>query len=236
MKSKNKICLEKICYTILWVPSTLASRIYFNFKIKGKENLPKKSAILVANHCTPLDGFLVSSVMYKQMHFWVQYENIYDTKSGKILETIGEVFVKVDKKENIGTIKDTENYLKKTKDYIGIFPEGPVKDLDKSQTPYSGATYLAYLTGKDIIPLGIFVPKKQKQFLEENASLSNFHIINFLKKYYRLNKIKRIPYYINIGKPVDISTVKSENKKQMIRELTDYIMEECYRLAKEASK
>lgn len=232
MESKNRY-KEEFWYRFLWLPSAAISRTFFNFKIIGKENLPKESAILVANHCTPMDGLLLSSIIFNQIHFFIQYEGIHDTITGWILEKGGGIFVK-EEGINKEAINKSKYVLTKTNDYIGIFPEGPMKDLDKLDTPYDGAAYLSFLTNKDIIPMGIFVPEKQRQLLEERLCFSNLDPSGFLNDYNKINKRKKIPWCLKIGKPVNGSIAKSENKKRNRKELTDYLSNDCNRLAEEA--
>jgi len=226
----NNLYLEEICYRSLWLFATSISRMFFNFKIIGKENLPKESAILVANHCTPMDGFLVSSMIFNQIHFFIQYEGIYYTRVGKFLKYSGEIFVKV-KEANMGAMKKSRYVLTKTNDYIGIFPEGPMKDMGKLETPYGGAAYLSKLTGKDIIPIGIFVPEEQRQFLEEKGNFHDFKPLDLLKKHYKINKLGKTLYVINVGKSRNISEIRTGNTKQKIIELTDILQDDSQRLS-----
>jgi len=235
MVTNQRVFLEKMHYALGWAFFYMVTRHYINYIIKGEENLPEEASILVANHACPIDGILISSKLHKQVHFFVQYENIYNTTMGKLLNIAGEIFVKTDGRDKAG-IKKAVQYLKKTKDYVAIFPEGPTKDLYKERS-YSGSVFLSNMTGKKIIPIGISIPEKDSDFLNEIGGLNSLSLTKFIKEYYKRDKIEKLDYYINIGQPVSVS-INEENKekrKMKLEEITDYLINECYMLSKEVT-
>ncbi len=203
----------------------------FNPKIYGKENIPKESSILVANHATSLDGILVSMFTKKQIHFWIQYENVYE-KNPKLLESIGEIPVKVKELDikfwkNI-TLKRSLFYLKNTNDFIGIFPEGPMEKLNKNKT-YRGAINLAceyekiHKNRKKIVPVGLWVPEKYNEKINKYTSgFDSKKVINVLKE----NTFRRIPYYAFFGEGIEVKSCNSKEQKKLAKD----IFERCERL------
>jgi aminoglycoside N3'-acetyltransferase len=111
-----------------------------------------------------------------------------------------------------------------------------MKDMDKVRNPYGGAAYLSYLTGKDIIPSGIYVPDRQKQLLEEKGKIieADFDLRELLIGHYKLNKLKKNLYVMNFGKPRNYSETKAGDKKARIMELRDIVSYDCNRLSEEA--
>ncbi len=201
-----------------------------NPKIYGKENIPKESAILIANHATNLDGLLISMFTKKQIHFWIQYEDVFE-KNAELLYSIGEIPVKtksIDRKfwkeETLGR---SIFLLYHTDNIIGIFPEGPMESLDKNgNKAYRGAVNLAcryheaYKKKKKIVPVGLWTPDKYKKRLEKYKSGFNLEkMLMFVKE----NSFRRVPYYVIIGEGIEISNCNAKEQK----ELAQYVVEKC---------
>jgi len=215
MVTKQRIILEKINYAFGWVFFYPITRKYFKYIIKGEENLPKEASILVANHACSLDGILISSKLHKQVHFFVQHENIYNSLMGKLLKIAGEIFVKTDGRDSTG-IKKAAQYLKKTQDYVAIFPEGPTKD-QHMEKKYGGSVLLSSITGKKIVPIGIFIPEKDSEFLNKIGGLRSLSLTTFIKGYYKRDKIEKIEYCINIGCPVSAPIIEENKQKRRMK-------------------
>ena len=121
--------IEKIFYGLSKIIYGYNARKYLDFIVKGEENLPEESAIIVPNHCICFDGGLITTNIKKQIHYFVQYENVYDSKFKIFWWLTGQIPVKVDTVFNRVASKRSKDYLGRTEDYIGIFSEGPTKDL-----------------------------------------------------------------------------------------------------------
>jgi 1-acyl-sn-glycerol-3-phosphate acyltransferase len=224
---------QKICYKLGWELCNILGSFCFDPKIQGKENIPKESAILVANHATNLDGLLISMFINKQIHFWIQYEDVFE-KREFLFYSIGEIPVKV--KENDRnfwkhTTLDKSLYLlENTDDFIGIFPEGPT--IKKKKIAHRGAVNLACKYNekndkiKGIVPVGLYVSEKYKRRLENYGRKSGF-----AKTAYHLimdNFNDKIPYYALFGKPIQIKNCNSKEQK----EIANYALEQCNDLVK----
>ena len=240
--------IEKICYGLSKIIYRYNAKKYFDFIVKGDEHLLEESAIIVPNHCICFDGGLITANIKKQIHHLVQYENVYNSKLRRFWWSTGQIPVKVDKRSsNKAVLKRSENYLKKTKDYIGIFSEGPTKELiDEKGKPikikdrkhYHSASLLAIKNKKKIIPIGISVPEGIDEILWSFGTWG-FSKIDYLKERAIKNK-KKIPYCINIGSPISppigIEECNSTKRKEEVKKLTEIVKNELCRLTEENKK
>ncbi len=226
------------------------SECYFDYKVKGVENLPEGPAILVPNHCMMTDGpFLnyqiVRSRGNKLTHFFVQKE-VYK-KLKLYFWARGQIPVRVDKRStDSAVLRRTKEYLDWTTDYLGIFAEGPTKDIVNPEThrivPINerkhevGAAFIAIKNQIPIVPVGL----RSNDFVETETWKYTFS--KFGQAWWTLQKYVwengRVPYYINFGKPIypekldDSGTRKQE--KTAIRDLAQRVREEVIRLAQTA--
>ena len=231
MDKSINIYYQKICYRAGWLFCNTLGSLFLKPKIYGKENIPKESAILVASHATNLDGLFISMFIKKQIHFWIQYENVYE-KNPKLLDSIGEIPVKV-KEKDIKSWKDITLYrslfyLENTNDFIGVFPEGPVASTNDNKV-YRGAVNLAckynekYCKTKMIVPVGLWTCDEDKKRLAKYESGVN------IKKAIKIiseNKSRKIQYYALFGKGIEVKNFSSKEQK----ELAKYFLEECNNL------
>jgi 1-acyl-sn-glycerol-3-phosphate acyltransferase len=228
MNKRISIYYQKTCYGAGWLLCNALGSLFLKPKIYGKENIPKESAILVASHATNLDGLFISMFIKKQIHFWIQYENVYE-KNPKLLDSIGEIPVKV-KEIDIKFWKDITLYkslfyLKNTNDLIGVFPEGPAA-LTNNNKVYRGAVNLAckynekYGKTKKIVPGGLWVHDEDKKRLEKYGSGVN------LKKGIEIiseNISRKIQYHALFGEAIEIKNFSPKEQKELAR----YLLKEC---------
>jgi 1-acyl-sn-glycerol-3-phosphate acyltransferase len=223
---------------------------YFDYKLKGTDNLPEGPAILVPNHCMMSDGLFLNQQVFrskrnKLTHFFVQ-NGVYD-KLKPYFWAKGQIPVRVDKRSpGLAVLKRTKEYIDWTTDYLGIFAEGPTKDLVDKKTHRivpinerehsNGAAFTAVKNQVPIVPVGI----RSNDFVETETwkyTLSKFwQALWALHKHVWKNG--KAPYYINFGNPIypdkleDSATRKQE--KTAIRDLAQRVREEVIRLAQTA--
>lgn len=201
---------------------------YLNTFVRGVENLPDESAIVVPNHCIGLDGMLVTIALPRLVHFLVD-DGVYSrTRMAKFQNwLIGGIPVNIDKRSgNKMVLKRVADYLEYCPDFIGIFSEGRAKQYYDPETkevmPVEkrkhdvGAAHFAIKSGVSIVPIGLGIPVEVQRELYEfgpGKIESNF---KFITRYIENNG--KIPYYINIGKPMYPETKESkESLTQRVR-------------------
>jgi 1-acyl-sn-glycerol-3-phosphate acyltransferase len=195
-----------LLYIIIKNFSLLIFKLIFRLKIIGSENIPKTgSFVIVANHSSLLDGFvLVSSVKPKVTFMSASYlfKMLF---VGNILRGVGAIPVQ-GKGSEIKLIKEAIKVLQ-AGGVLGIFPEGRITNEEDDFSAKAGAAYLAIKADVPIIPMAI---KGANKVLPLGA------------KFPKLKKIE-----VKIGKPISCSKKIKLNKK-ILEDTVNSYMKEIY--------
>lgn len=147
-------------YWILRVIGRIILKIFFNFKVEGLKNIPKKSNfIVVANHVSFLDPFIISIAIPKKIN-WLAVRSFYNTSWVKWFFRQVDVLL-------IGNMSRKIFYSLQANRNLGLFPEG-TRTHDGSLGEFRrGAAVLASKTGRPVLPcaiLGVYevFPRKAK--------------------------------------------------------------------------
>ncbi len=126
--------------------------LFLGLKYEGIHNLPKKGpAIIVANHVSSWDPFLIAAALPRPVYFMAKIE-LYDNRLlAAILEGLHAFPVKRGTADR-GAIRKALDILNEGK-YLGIFPEGTRKKDAAVQTAQTGAAMLAIKSGAEVIPV-----------------------------------------------------------------------------------
>ena len=194
--------LKKIARGVVKSAIYIYCKIVYRVKIIGKENVPKKGAVIIcANHRSFLDPPLVEVTCGRFARFLAKEE----LTKNKFLAFLGIVFdailVKRDSKEVIA-IKESLKALKEGQ-CLALFPEGTRNGLEKGEKVKDGAAFFAVRSGVKVIPCGIKGGEKG-------------------------NKKVTITY----GKPLDYSKYKGIKDKEKLDEVTKEIMDSILELVK----
>lgn len=199
--------VKKILRGIVKFALYLYYKIVYRFQVIGKQNIPKKGAIIIcANHKSFLDPPLVEITSGRYTRFLAKEE----LTKNKFLAFLGFIFdailVKKDSKE-VKALKDSIQTLKNG-DCLALFPEGTRNGLAKGEKVKDGAAFFALRTNTLVVPAGISGGEKP------------FHKM-------------RIAY----GKPIDLTAYheKYKNKdteKEALEEVTKIIMDNILELTK----
>lgn len=155
-----KELFKKICRIIATFCIFVYCKLVYRVKIVGKENIPKKGALLFCgNHRTYLDPPLITVTAGRRMSFMAKEE----LKSNGLIRFLcfafDGIWVKRDSKD-ISSLKSALKVLKNG-GCIGIFPEGTRNGMEKNNGKLkNGAAYMALKTGAKIVPIGIQGPAK----------------------------------------------------------------------------
>ncbi|CDB32067.1 1-acylglycerol-3-phosphate O-acyltransferase [Clostridium sp. CAG:575] len=177
-------------------------KIVYRFKVVGKDNIPKKGAVIICgNHRTFLDPPLIEVTCGRYTRFLAKEE----LTKNKFLAFLGWVFesilVKRDSKD-VAALKESLKVLKNG-DCLALFPEGTRNGIAKGEKVKDGAAFFAVRSGAPVIPCGIKGGEKG-------------------------NKKVTITY----GKPLDFSEYKGSKDKEVLDKITDEIMSNILELAK----
>ena len=132
------------------------TKLMYNVKIVGRENLPKNSHVIyTANHVSYIDPPLISLAAWKNIAYMAKQELFVDKdKLLRFLVHILGAFAVNREKPEIATFKTVKSIFN-TSWSLGIFPQGKiVKDPILSQV-HKGFIMFAKKFEADIIPVGI---------------------------------------------------------------------------------
>lgn len=132
--------------------------IFYNYKIIGRENLPKDKAkgryIYAANHVSIFDPTMVVMAALTPIAFMAKKELFEPTeKLNWLVRRLGAFAVDREKPE-IATFKTVKEVLQ-TSWSLGIFPQGGTRPYGKLEDIRKGFVALARTAKADIIPIAI---------------------------------------------------------------------------------
>ena len=149
---KNRDIFYKIFSPIV----SMLFYIIFLPKVKGKENIPKKkAAILAGNHKSNLDCFMVILSTRRCVHFLAKAELFKLSFFNWFFRNSGLIPVYRNGKDK-KALEAAVEYLKNG-EIVGVFPEGRLNKTSKTSVlPFKiGAVKMAKEPGKPIIPFTI---------------------------------------------------------------------------------
>lgn len=135
-------------YWVFKAICVVALKLFFGLKVKGLENLPKKTNfIVVANHTSYLDPFIIGSSIPCRI-YWLALRDFY-----KILWI--RWFMRRTEALPSGSSLQKLAFLLARNKNVGLFPEGLRTHDGKLREFRKGAALLALKTGRPIIPCAI---------------------------------------------------------------------------------
>jgi 1-acyl-sn-glycerol-3-phosphate acyltransferase len=195
-----------LLYIIIKNFSLIIFKVIFRLKIIGSKNIPKTgSFVIVANHSSLLDGFVIVASVRPKITFMSAAYLFKMPFVGNILRGVGAIPVQ-DKGNDIKLIKEAIKVLL-VGGVLGIFPEGRIVNEKDGFSAKAGAAYLAIKADVPIIPMAI---KGADKVLPLGA------------KFPKLKKIE-----VKIGKPISCSK-KIKLSKKILEDTVNSYMKEIY--------
>ena len=132
------------------------TKLMYNIKIEGRENLPKKSRVIYAgNHVSYIDPPLISYAAWKNIAYMAKQELFHDDdKLLRFLVHVLGAFAVNREKPEIATFKTVKSIFN-TSWSLGIFPQGKIVKEPVIQYIHKGFVMFAKKFKADIIPVGI---------------------------------------------------------------------------------
>ena len=195
--------LKIILRAIVRAAILIYCKIVYRVKVIGKENIPKKGALIFCgNHRNYVDPPLIVVTAGRFVHF-IAKEELRKVPLFAFLGVVFEaIYVKRDAKD-IASIKTSLKYLKNG-ECIALFPEGTRNGIEKGEKTKNGVSYFVLNSDAKVVPVGI------------KGGLKPFQ--------------KTI---ITYGKPMEFEEEKKNKKdKEVMDKVTDKIMKEIIELAK----
>ena len=207
-----------------WCGSKLVkayTKIMLRMSVVSYLPIPRGPKIIVANHPTTSDPFILTSVSNGQAAVLIKDSLFNVPVFGRYLYWAGHVPVK---KNGGGEAFEKALSLLKNGVTIIIFIEGDLsKFIHKIGKPKTGAVRLALLSGVTIITIGIGIKRGNIKTLK-----SVIKGVQEWGKWYLKG-----PYAITVGKPIKI-TGKIENRT-LVKGLSKWLSEKILKLQKESN-
>ena len=177
-------------------------KAFGDFKVSGKENVPKDvPIILVSNHLSIIDPPLCASAVGKEPRFLAKKE-LFKFPSNVLLKYYGAFSINRGFTD-IKAFKWSKEQLKGNKSLL-VFPEGTRSNNGKLKQGYNGAIILALATESILLPVSVTGTEKCK---------------NFLQFLYPKMKVR-----ITIGNPFTLDNIPKDRNKNFIKSATNEMM------------
>jgi 1-acyl-sn-glycerol-3-phosphate acyltransferase len=222
MYTSSNLILNNILYQAGGKLVKAYSKFMLNMSIASYSHIPGGAKIIVANHPTTTDPFLLTSISNGQAAVLIK-DTLFDVPVfGRYLHWAGHIPVR----DGRGA-EAFESALEKLKRGITVivFIEGGLSKfahkMDKSKT---GAVRLALVSGKPIIPIGIGIREKNVRLIK-----SIIKGVQEIGKWYLKG-----PYALTIGKP--ISFKGNVNDRGRVKSLSELLGKKIGVLQKESAQ
>ena len=132
------------------------TKLMYNLKIEGRENLPKKSRVIFAgNHVSYIDPPLIALAAWRTIAYMAKQELFHDDSKllRFLVHSLGAFAVNREKPE-IATFK-TVKAVFNTSWSLGIFPQGKIIKEPVIRQIHKGFIMFAKKFKADIVPVGI---------------------------------------------------------------------------------
>ena len=132
------------------------TKLMYNVKIEGRENLPKSSRVIYAgNHVSYIDPPLIALAAWKNIAYMAKKELFEDDdKLLRFLVHILGAFAVNREKPEIATFKTVKSVFN-TSWALGIFPQGKIIKEPVVEHVHKGFIMFAKKFKADIVPVGI---------------------------------------------------------------------------------
>lgn len=204
--------ISKFFYKCLTYIAKVLLKVFWDYRVYGRENLPEPPYIITANHLSLLDPILIGAIYNFRLYYVAKEEVFKFPLTRPFLRWLGGVAVnrKEFKKESWKKIKE----LVEKKNILVIFPEG-TRNVNPERGLLSfkaGAATLALQYGLKIVPMGMIGTDK---IWRRGKILPRFN-----------HKV-----IVKIGKPIEVNKTSKPSKEGIV-ELNSKIKEAILKLIK----
>ncbi len=190
-------------------------KIFLEFKVWGKSNIPKNGAkIFCSNHFSSTDPFFVITLMKEPVHMVIG-PGFSVPFFRKILKHGEQINASPSERKNV--VNNAASYLEKGES-IYIFPEGDLNSQGGLAKFYTGIAKIYLKKPVPIIPIAIISPMRYVKEKDYNIKTE--------EETFRTLTVLSGKYYANIGEPLDFSeylNLADADTRKIEEEITDKI-------------
>ena len=189
-------------------------RVCFRVKVEGRENIPRRGAIIVAsNHRSFLDSIFLPLVLHRRVTFVAKAEYFDDPKTAWFFRGVGQIPIRREGGSASERALASATEVLRAGGMFGIYPEGTRTRDGYLHRGHTGVARLALRTGTPIVPVGM---------------IGTDDVQPVDKRMPRL--FRRVT--VRFGEPLDPARYGDVDQEHLaLRELTDEVMYEIAQLS-----
>ena len=189
-------------------------RVCFHVKVEGRENIPRRGAIIVAsNHRSFLDSIFLPLVLHRRVTFVAKAEYFDDPKTAWFFRGVGQIPIRREGGSASERALASATEVLRAGGMFGIYPEGTRTRDGYLHRGHTGVARLALRTGTPIVPVGM---------------IGTDDVQPVDKRMPRL--FRRVT--VRFGEPLDPARYGDVDQEHLaLRELTDEVMYEIAQLS-----
>ena len=190
-------------YFIGWSLFLVFFKCYLDFKVVGRQNVPKKDAfIFVSNHSSYFDPILLGTSLYRSLYYIARENLFWKPLFGWVMRQVHAFPIRREGGD-LGALRQALAMLKDGKPLV-IFPEG-TRSKDKALRPAKpGVGFIVAKAGVPVVPAYI------------DGSLEALPR--------SLKTLKHCPVRVYIGEPINFGFSRGRNSKEVYQKISDEIM------------
>jgi 1-acyl-sn-glycerol-3-phosphate acyltransferase len=203
-----------LLYWVVKGALTPVLRVCFRVKVEGRENIPRRGAIIVAsNHRSFLDSIFLPLVLHRRVTFVAKAEYFDDPKTAWFFRGVGQIPIRREGGSASERALASATEVLRAGGMFGIYPEGTRTRDGYLHRGHTGVARLALRTGTPIVPVGM-IGTDEVQPVD--------------KRMPRL--FRRVT--VRFGEPLDPARYGDVDLEHLaLRELTDEVMYEIAQLS-----
>jgi len=138
-----------------WAARVLLRVAIIRFEVTNPQLLPDEPCVVVANHCSYLDGLLMKAALPARFSFVIKKEMVKVPLAGLLLKRIGSLFV--DRANRHSSGMDARRIMREATDgkSLVFFPEGTFTPRVGLQAFHLGAFATAQRAALPVVPIAI---------------------------------------------------------------------------------
>jgi 1-acyl-sn-glycerol-3-phosphate acyltransferase len=203
-----------LLYWVVKGALTPVLRVCFRVKVEGRENIPRRGAIIVAsNHRSFLDSIFLPLVLHRRVTFVAKAEYFDDPKTAWFFRGVGQIPIRREGGSASERALASATEVLRAGGLFGIYPEGTRTRDGYLHRGHTGVARLALRTGTPIVPVGMIGTDEVQPVDQRMPRL-----------------FRRVT--VRFGEPLDPARYGDVDQEHLaLRELTDEVMYEIAQLS-----
>ena len=214
--------MHAILYWLIWPLAHFLIRWMFDFDYVRHAELPPGPKVIVANHPTTIDPFIIAVSLAEPIHILITEPVFRAPLLGRYLRSAGHIPVEL--AEGRSAYNRALRLLQRGRTIL-VFPEGCLSPDEGGTNPArTGAARLALAAGVPIVPVGIYIARERTLIIQNNR----------MEARGRGKFVLDGPYKATQGKPLYVEGDIED--REVVKELSTWIMLRINSLVRESEQ